>query len=204
MKKERIIVPVGHIEQNKGQLAPWLPKNPRLWTKSDLERMKASIVEDPDLLQDEDAIAVVAHPSKKGHYIVFDGNLRSTAAQELYDKGHELNAWLYTPEGEEDQETIRRRTIKANGFYGSNDWEALANEWPEDKLEAWGIPVWQAPKAPGEGDDDARPSTSSIGSGDVKVDGAFAYAIRINCKSLQEQLDLSKELQQRGYDVATL
>ena len=204
MKKERIIVPVGHIEQNKGQLAPWLPKNPRLWTKSDLERMKASIVEDPDLLQDEDAIAVVAHPSKKGHYIVFDGNLRSTAAQELYDKGHELNAWLYTPEGEEDQETIRRRTIKANGFYGSNDWEALANEWPEDKLEAWGIPVWQAPKAPGEGDDDARPVEGGKDTGEINVGGQFAYGVRVNCKSLEEQLQLVRRLNGEGYDCEAL
>ena len=143
MKKERIIVKVGRVELNKGQCAPWLPANPRDWTRNDLDRMKTSLEEDPDWLQDEKAPSVVPHPGKAGRFVVFAGNMRINAAQELYGKTAELPVWVYTPEGPEDEETIRRRTIKDNGNYGSHNWDALANEWPQEKLEDWGIPVWQ-------------------------------------------------------------
>lgn len=203
MKKERITVPVGRIELNKGQCAPWLPSNPRIWTKADLERMKDSIQEDPDWLDDEKAPAVVAVPGKKNAFLVFAGNMRTAAAQQLYDKARGVNVWLYTPESSDDEETIRRRAIKDNGYYGSNDWDALANEWPQDKLEAWGVPVWQAPETP-EDDADAQPVEGKKDTGEVNVGGQFAYGVRVNCRSLEEQLQLIRRLNGEGYDCEAL
>ena len=49
MKKTRASLPLGQIHLNAGQLE-WLPKNPRQWTKADLDRTAASIDEDPDFL----------------------------------------------------------------------------------------------------------------------------------------------------------
>lgn len=52
MKKTRTQIEVSKLQLNTGQMQ-WLPKNPRQWTQTDLDRTKQSITEDEDLGKDD-------------------------------------------------------------------------------------------------------------------------------------------------------
>ena len=136
MKKERIQAPVNSIVLNEGQI-PWLPENPRQWTREDVELTKASLKRDPDF-QEDNPLKLVATPD--GKYLAFAGNLRTTAAKELRWKTFE--AILYTPENADDEETIRRRALLDNGSFGSWDYDRLADKWNEMPFKELGIKVW--------------------------------------------------------------
>lgn len=134
MKKGKQVIEVRLLEPNTGQL-DWLPRNPRQWTREDVERTATSIEEDPDFLEDR-PLLVVPHGKK---WVVFAGNLRREGC---------LNAGLesvpcvtYQPEDEADQLTIKRRAMKDNGSFGSWDYDELANAWDDLPLEDWGVNV---------------------------------------------------------------
>ena len=123
MKKERIQAKVKDLVLNEGQLE-WLPRNPRQWTKDDLERTMASLERDPDF-QEDNPLKVVR--MEDGKLLVFAGNLRTTASRKL--KWDTFEAILYTPETDEERETVIRRAMLDNGSFGSWDYDTLANEW---------------------------------------------------------------------------
>lgn len=141
MRKERMTLKVADLHPNNGQL-PWLPKNPRQWTQSDIDRTAKSIEEDPDFLEDR-PILVVTLGVKKG-WCVFAGNLRLTAAKKLGLA--ELPCIAYARENEDDELTIKRRAMKDNGSFGSWDFDELANSWDDLPLADWGIPSWEHPE----------------------------------------------------------
>ena len=146
MKKIRTTLRVDQLQLNRGQL-PWLPKNPRQWTQSDIDRTARSIEEDADFLEDRPLLVVGA---KEGGFIVFAGNLRHEGAKAA---GLEkVPCVQYIPGSEEDYETIKRRAMKDNGSFGSWDADVLANEWDDLPLQDWGVnvPGWDsAPETPG-------------------------------------------------------
>ena len=147
MRKERKALKVSALSQNNGQLS-WLPKNPRQWTQTDIDRTKASIQEDTDFLEDRPLLVC---PGLSGKYVVFGGNLRLTAARSL--KLKEVPVVVYCldeggPEQDEIRETIKRRAMKDNGSYGSWDYDALANEWDDLPLQDWGVPAWETEDKP--------------------------------------------------------
>ena len=139
MKKERIQAPVNSIVLNEGQI-PWLPENPRQWTREDVELTKASLKRDPDF-QEDNPLKLVK--TTDGKYLAFAGNLRTTAAKELRWKTFE--AILYTPENADDEETIRRRALLDNGSFGSWYYDRLADKWNEMPFKELGIKVWENP-----------------------------------------------------------
>ena len=136
MKKERINISVAKMVGNNGQI-DWLHKNPRQWTAQDLDRTVRSIDEDPDFLEDRPPL-VLEH---NGKYVTFAGNLRLTALRKTDIKT--VPVVLYTPETDEDRETIKRRAMKDNGSFGSWDFDELANNWDDLPLTDWGIPAWE-------------------------------------------------------------
>lgn len=144
MKKERIQARIADLVLNEGQL-DWLPRNPRQWTQTDIDRTKRSLERDPDF-QEDNPLKVVPLPD--GRLLVFAGNLRTTAARSLdWDT---FEAMRYEPETEEDRQTIIRRALLDNGSFGAWDVDRLANEW-EAAAEAqgfdlpeWGVPEWVA------------------------------------------------------------
>jgi hypothetical protein len=136
MRKERKALKVSALSQNNGQL-PWLPKNPRQWTQTDIDRTANSINEDEDFLEDRPLLVV---PDRK-KYVVFAGNLRLTAAKK--EGLTELPCVVYYPETDDDRMTVKRRAMKDNGSFGSWDFDALANEWDDLPLVDFGIPVWE-------------------------------------------------------------
>lgn len=189
------VIPLDKLQLNEGQL-DWLPRNPRSWTQTDIDRTKRSIDEDTDFMQDRPLLAVPG--PEKDTFIVFAGNLRLTAARALGWPGAPVV--VYHPEGiaKEDRETIRRRALKDNGSFGSWDTEILANEWEFETwdLEAMGIPDWitgqrgrDTSGAPGEGDGESpgekavkKPSLQALitfPDADALADFAAKYAPEI-------------------------
>ena len=151
MKKTRIKVKVAALQLNEGQLG-WLPKNPRQWTQGDIDKTVESLRQDPDFLEDR-PLDVVPAP-QKGEFVVFCGNLRTTALGIIGTT--ETDAYLYEPERatlEEDRETIRRRAIKDNGQYGSWDSDELANwDYEAADLAGFGVPGFVYGDTPGGGE----------------------------------------------------
>lgn len=136
MRKERATLKVSAIVANEGQLA-WLPKNPRQWTQTDIDKTRNSVLRDPDFLEDRPLLVV---PLDEKTWLVFAGNLRREGAKS--GKVKEVPAVIYYPETEEDHLTIKRRAMKDNGSFGAWDYDTLANEWGDLPLTDWGIPAW--------------------------------------------------------------
>ena len=140
MRKEKNTIAVSKLSGNTGQI-DWLPKNPRQWTAEDVEKTRRSIVEDEDFLEDRPPL-VVEH---NGRFIVFAGNLRLAALKKTAIKS--VPCVVYSPESDEDRETVKRRAMKDNGSFGSWDFDTLANEWDDLPLVDYGIPVWDTSRA---------------------------------------------------------
>lgn len=209
------VIPLDKLQLNEGQL-DWLPRNPRSWTQTDIDRTKRSLEEDTDFMQDRPLLAVPG--PEKDTFIVFAGNLRLTAARALVWPGAPVV--VYHPEGiaEEDRETICRRALKDNGSFGSWDTEILANEWEFETwdLEAMGIPDWitggaggaQQPGAPAQ-----APASSPSKTGEMNPDdlGEFVdMTIRLRAeefsfvkRALNEAGETDREglLKILGYDA---
>lgn len=139
MRKERKVIGIDRIQLNEGQL-DWLPKNPRQWTQTDIDKTAASIIEDPDFLEDRPLLVV---PFGK-EFVAFGGNLRHEGCKAA--KKPTAPCMVYYPENEEDYATIKRRAMKDNGSFGSWDFDELANNWDDLPLGDWGVKAWPAPE----------------------------------------------------------
>ena len=178
MRKERKEIGLGFIQLNEGQL-PWLPKNPRQWTQTDVDKTAASIKEDPDFLEDR-PLLVVELPGTKD-FVAFAGNLRHEGA--LAAKLSKVPCVLYHPETEEDRATIKRRAMKDNGTFGAWDYDALANEWGDLPLTDWGVPAWDSEPLDLSGmevDQTAAPGKSDTGFSQISFLFTAADAIVVN------------------------
>lgn len=181
---------VSQLETNNGQLG-WLPKNPRQWTQTDIDRTKASIQEDTDFLEDRPLLVC---PGLAGKYVVFGGNLRLTAARSL--KLKEVPVVVYCldeggPEQDEIRETVKRRAMKDNGSFGAWDYDALANEWDDLPLQDWGVPAWEEEKEPAE-------------KKDLSDQIDYEYKLEITCENEAEQEKMYNELKERGFECRIL
>ena len=139
MRKERKVIAIDRIQLNEGQL-DWLPKNPRQWTQTDIDKTAASIIEDPDFLEDRPLLVV---PFGK-EFVAFGGNLRHEGCKAA--KKPTAPCMVYYTETEEDYATIKRRAMKDNGSFGSWDFDELANNWDDLPLGSWGVPSWPSPE----------------------------------------------------------
>ena len=124
---------LSEIEANEGQIEG-LPKNPRTWEREDLERLKRSIQETPELLE---ARGLIVTPHQ-GKYVVLGGNMRFAAVKEL---GLEDITAHIIPE-ETSLKTKKEVVIKDNGQFGKWNADSLANEWSDNPLGDWGVEDW--------------------------------------------------------------
>ena len=149
IRKTTKTIPLSKLHLNSGQLG-WLPRNPRQWTREDMDQMVASLNEDPDFMQDRPPL-VVALPDKPGHFVVFAGNERTQGEKER-KAVKTLDCIVYEGDFDNDPDdrlTVIRRAIKDNGHYAKNDTDIIANEWAEyaDQFAAWGNPpAWDVPE----------------------------------------------------------
>lgn len=128
----REIIKTDIIELNGGQIEG-LPSNPRNWTVRELEKLKSSIVETPELLELRPPM-VVRHGDK---YVALGGNMRISAVKDL---GYKEVLCIVLP-NDLDPYKLKEITIKDNAQIGSWDFDALANEWSDYELADYGIPV---------------------------------------------------------------
>ena len=120
------IVKINQIKSN--------PKNPRVIKDEKYEKLKKSISDFPEMLHKR---PLVCFTDANGKYVVLGGNMRLKASQEL--KLKELPIILADEWTEEQKNEF---LIKDNVSYGEWDWDVLANEWDTEKLEEWGLDVW--------------------------------------------------------------
>lgn len=133
MEKKRI--EINELVQNKGQVEG-VPKNPRQWKQADLDRLKASMNETPELAE---ARGCIVYPLGK-KYVILGGNMRYAAAKALGWK--EMDCIVLPIET--SAQKLREIVIKDNSNYGKWDFDMLANEWDDGRLEAWGVDVtWE-------------------------------------------------------------
>lgn len=188
MKKERLLIETSKLLLNEGQLE-WLPSNPRQWTRQDLDNLKASIERDPDFLEDRPALIV---PYTKGKFIVFGGNMRTAASQEM--NRPIIPAMKYIPETDEDRETIKRRAVLDNGSFGAWDFDSLANEWSDMPLTDWGVPAWNTEP---ETKDNNTPK-------DISDQIQNEFKVEVTCVNEAEQEQLYNKLIDEGYECRIL
>lgn len=127
---EIVKMKVKDLEPNMGQV-PGLPINPREWTKGDVDRIAASLVETPELFEARPIITI----PHGGKFVILGGNLRFEGAKKC---GMEEVPAVVMPEGT-PVEKLKEIVIKDNGSFGDWNVDALANEWDDLPLAAWGV-----------------------------------------------------------------
>tara|TARA_R110000787_G_scaffold55416_1_gene127915 strand:+ start:5322 stop:5891 length:570 start_codon:yes stop_codon:yes gene_type:complete len=103
--------------------------NPRTIRESSFKKLVKSIKDFPEMLE---ARPIVINPDN----VVIGGNMRLAAAKEAGLK--EVPVHKVTWAKAKRAEFI----IKDNVSYGEWDWDMLANEWDNVKMEEWGLDVW--------------------------------------------------------------
>lgn len=122
---------VSDLRVNEGQI-DGVPANPRQINDADFAKLKKSL--QASNLTGVMPLKVYEH---NGEYIVLGGNMRLRALQEL---GVESVSCIVVPK-DTDTDTLCQIVIEDNSTFGEWDYDALANEWPADKLQDWGVDV---------------------------------------------------------------
>lgn len=177
------MLPMSRIEPNEGQL-PGLPTNPRQIRKKKFEKLKQNIERYPEMLIARSLLVYPLDESDTPQYIIIGGNMRYRAMSEL----HHTNAPVFIIPRSVPVERLQAYTILDNGDFGAWDWDLLANEWPEDDLDNWGV------KIPGKGD--AEKDLSD------RID--LEYKIEIDCGDESTQEELFNVLTEQGYKCRLL
>ena len=116
---------------NTGQIEG-VPRNPRDWTKEDVSRLAASIVETPELFEARPLLVV----PRGERFVVIGGNMRLAAARELA---------MYAPPCYEIQDrsvdNLKQMAIKDNVSFGEWDTDLLDKEWSACPLKEWGVTI---------------------------------------------------------------
>lgn len=131
---------------NEGQVAG-LPTNPRSWTKKELDKLKKSLQETPELLE---ARGILVYPWE-GKYLVLGGNMRLSALKAL--KAKDAPCIVFPEDTPIDK--LKEVVIKDNGSFGEWDFDQLANEWGDLPLTDWGVPAWETDKSDALSSEDA-------------------------------------------------
>lgn len=158
-------IKLAEIQPNRGQIEG-LPKNPRKWGKSELDRLKRSIEDTPELM-DARGLIVVRNGDK---YVVLSGNMRYAAVKAL---GWEEAPCIIIPE-DTPLRTQKEIVLKDNQTFGEWDYDELANGWSDAPLDRWGVKAWVVPQETPAG---AQGPTG--GPGDPGADGDLAEMGRV-------------------------
>lgn len=128
------------LQPNEGQIEG-LPSNPRTIDKDKFEKLKKSLIDDPEMLHLRELLVYEC----KGKYVIIGGNMRYYAAKEL--KFNTLPCKIIPKET--SIEKLKAITIKDNNSFGSYDWDMLANSWDAELLDDWGVDLpsdWSVPE----------------------------------------------------------
>lgn len=126
------MIPISKLENNKGQIAG-VNQNPRELSTEQFNKTVESIKSFPEMLEVRMLVVVPIADSNK--YIVVGGNQRYRALKELNYKEAPCVIVNWTPE------KINEFIIKDNLSYGEWDWDLIANEWEQPRLQEWGLEI---------------------------------------------------------------
>lgn len=126
------ILPVSSVDPNTGQIAG-VPANPRQIKDVRFANLKRSIEKFPEMLKIRE---IVVFPFE-GRYVAIGGNMRLRAVIEL---GYEKVPAKVLP-ADFPIEKLKEFALLDNGDFGEWDWDALANQWSDLDLEAFGLDV---------------------------------------------------------------
>lgn len=125
-------IAIRDLRPNNGDVEG-LPRNPRKISKKNLEKLKKSVQDAPEMLRLRELI-VVPHGDS---YVVIAGNQRLVAAKAV---GMTALPCKVLPE-DTDPAKLREYAIKDNLPFGEDDWEVISSDWDTDELEEWGMAV---------------------------------------------------------------
>lgn len=155
-------IAIRDLRPNNGEVEG-LPRNPRKISKKQLEKLKKSLADAPEMLRLRELICV-EHPDGP---VVIAGNQRLEAAKAL--------GWKTLPckvlPADTDPAKLREYAIKDNLPFGEDDWEVIASDWDTAELEKWGMSV------PEEWKSDTSTADFSASNGELDVED---FADRIN------------------------
>ena len=127
-------IKISELQSNIGQI-DGLAENPRKWTPQDLENMKKSLTETPELLEARPLIVI--RNGKK--YVVLGGNLRFEALKKM--KGTAKTVPCMVLDDGMTPQKLREFVMKDNSSFGKWDVDELANLWDSYPLEDWGVKI---------------------------------------------------------------
>lgn len=139
-------IAIRDLRPNNGEVEG-LPRNPLKISKKNLEKLKKSVQDAPEMLRLRELI-VVPHGD---NYVVIAGNKRLEAAKAV---GMDALPCKVLPE-DTDPAKLREYAIKDNLPFGEDDWEVIASDWDTAELEEWGMSVpseWKDTKKAEEDD----------------------------------------------------
>ena len=153
------------------------PNNPRIIKDDKFQKLVKSIQEFPEMMAKRPIVCVT---DVDGKLYPLGGNMRLKAIKELKYKTIP-DEWITLA----DDWTAEQRSefvIKDNIGYGEWDWDSLANEWDDDKLNEWGLDIPSFDK--------------NIDAGDiVELDKIVTtYNINIKCDSPEELEEMKFKL----------
>ncbi len=134
-------IPLSKIKNNLGQI-PGLPKNPRTIKDEKYEKLKQSLIDDPEMLQLRELLVIPFGT----YYVAIAGNMRLKAMREL---GY-TEAPCKVLDPETPVEKLKAYTIKDNISYGADDWQLLKQDWDLEQLSEWGMDIHQEEDEAGE------------------------------------------------------
>ena len=125
-------IEIRDLRPNSGEVEG-LPRNPRKISKKNLEKLKKSVQDAPEMLRLRELI-VVPHGDE---FVVIAGNQRLEAAKAV---GMTALPCKVLPADTEPSK-LREYAIKDNLPFGEDDWEIIASDWDTAELEEWGMSV---------------------------------------------------------------
>jgi site-specific DNA-methyltransferase (adenine-specific) len=155
-------IAIRNLRPNSGEVEG-LPRNPRKISKKNLEKLKKSVQDAPEMLRLRELI-VIPHD---GEFVVIAGNQRLEAAKAV---GMTALPCKVLPADTEPAK-LREYAIKDNLPFGEDDWEVIASDWDTAELEEWGMSVpdeWKDTKKAKEDDfDPSQPVETVCKRGDI-------------------------------------
>lgn len=164
-------IEIRDLRPNSGEVEG-LPRNPRKISKKNLEKLKKSVQDAPEMLRLRELI-VVPHG---GVFVVIAGNQRLEAAKAV---GMTKLPCKVLPE-DTDPAKLREYAIKDNLPFGEDDWEVIASDWDTAELEEWGMSV------PEKWESKAKEKQIS----EEELEKLLSDAMADNCKEWLKQFDL--------------
>lgn len=125
-------IPLALLDPNTGQI-PGVPKNPRKWSRRELENLAASMRDTPELTE---ARGAIVYPFQ-GRFVVLGGNMRL--------EGHRINEDKDAPCAILPEDTpadkLRQIVQKDNASFGQFDYDILRKEWLDFGYDykSWGL-----------------------------------------------------------------